>query len=326
MTTRSLLAAALALAVVATSAHAQLTPDRTYYGVDRPIPMTVKKPDGKAGEVAIKLLEAGTAKEVGSAAAAEGPVNLASLFPDLWQKKSSNVVYAQLVIGDEKIGPAVVIQPLADRGMATASPTGAAVFRPTHSAYSGIRAYVERNIVWDTSEGEIEFQLRPDQAPNTCWNFMQLAGGGFYTDIIFHRIINKLPQNGKRFVVQVGDPTGTGGGGPGYSIDLEASRLPHDFGVLSMARTGDPNTNGSQVFVCLSREGTNFLDNQYTAFGQAVRGADVIDKIAKSPTSGAEDRPVNPPLLKSAKLVDAPPYGTGAKPVTAPEAEPANGR
>lgn len=101
--------------------------------------------------------------------------------------------------------------------------------------YSGVREYVEKHIVWDASEGEIEFQLRPDQAPNTCWNYMQLVGGGFYTDIIFHRIINRLPSNGKRFVAQVGDPTSTGGGGPGYFVDLEASRLPHDFGVLSMA-------------------------------------------------------------------------------------------
>ncbi|MBL8877234.1 MAG: peptidylprolyl isomerase [Phycisphaerae bacterium] len=170
----------------------------------------------------------------------------------------------------------------------------------------------------ETDKGVIEFQLRPDVAPNTAWNFRELVGGGFYTDIIFHRIVPKL-QSGHPFVIQVGDPTATGTGGPGYNIDLEQSSLQHDFGVLSMARSGDPNSNGSQVFVCLSRPGTAFLDGNYTTFGQAISGADVIRAIAASPI-GAEGRPTDPmPLIKTATLVDAAPYGTGPKPIT-PEA------
>jgi cyclophilin family peptidyl-prolyl cis-trans isomerase len=185
---------------------------------------------------------------------------------------------------------------------------------------SGLRAYVEQRIVMNTTLGEITFALRPDHAPNTSWNFMDLVKGGFYTDIIFHRIMG--PQNGRGgFMAQVGDPTGTGSGGPGYNIDLENSKLPHDFGVLSMARTADPNTNGSQVFVCFSREGTSFLDGNYCAFAQAVSGADVIKKLeaveVKSPAGGGEpSQPINPPRIISAKLVDAPPFGTGLKPVS----------
>jgi peptidyl-prolyl cis-trans isomerase B (cyclophilin B) len=167
-------------------------------------------------------------------------------------------------------------------------------------------------VVFDTDKGEMEFQLRPDAAPNTAYNFRHLVDGGFYTDIVFHRIVPKLP-NGEPFVIQVGDPTGTGMGGPGYQVDLEPSTLQHDFGVLSNARSGDPNSNGSQVFVCLSRNGTSFLDGQYTSFAQAVRGGDVIRAIAASPT-GPGDKPLDPmPKIKSAKLIDAPPFAGAIK-------------
>ncbi|MCB9861278.1 MAG: peptidylprolyl isomerase [Phycisphaeraceae bacterium] len=154
-----------------------------------------------------------------------------------------------------------------------------------------------------TSKGDIELRLRPDQAPNTCWNFRHLVEGGFYTDIIFHRIV------GPNFVIQAGDPTGMGSGGPGYNFDLEDSKLPHDFGVLSTARSGDPNSNGSQIFICLSRDGTNFLDGRYTSYGQTVRGFDVIREIAAVPVNN--QRPIDPPVWHSAELIDAPPYGTG---------------
>ena len=98
------------------------------------------------------------------------------------------------------------------------------------------------------------------------------------------------------------------------------SRLVHSsftFGVLSMARSGDPNTNGSQFFVCLSRDGTSFLDTQYTTFGECIKGAEVIVKIAATPTN-AEDRPMEPPVIKSVKLIDADPYGTGPARVNRP--------
>jgi len=129
----------------------------------------------------------------------------------------------------------------------------------------------------------------------------RLIEGGFYRNVPFHRV---LPE----FVVQTGDPTGTGLGGPGFSLDLEASTKPHAKGVVSMARSRDPNSAGSQFYVCLSRERTKHLDRQYTAFGDVVEGLAVIDRIAatplKDPRSG---QPVRAPVIKSAKLVPAPP-------------------
>ena len=317
-----LLSAILLVAGISASASAQLVPDRLYYGVDRPIPMTVKVPDGKAGDVQIELLEADTAKVLASAAAQAGGVNLATLFPNLWADKKPDVVFAQLKVGDERIGAAVVIQPMVDRGTATLNPaTKLPQFRMNGQAYCGIRAYSEKHVLLDTTAGEIELAMRPDQAPNSAFNFMSLAGGGFYTDVIFHRVLNQSPAGGG-FVVQVGDPTGTGSGGPGFQVDLEYSKLKHDYGVLSMARSGDPNSNGSQIFICLSRAGCQHLDGAYTAFGQAVKGAEAIKAIAETPV-GADGlgRPKEPPKINKATLIDAPPYGTGPKPLTPPTTE-----
>ncbi|MFG0274399.1 MAG: peptidylprolyl isomerase, partial [Phycisphaerales bacterium] len=99
----------------------------------------------------------------------------------------------------------------------------------------------------------------------------------------------------------------------------ESSTLPHDFGVISMARTNDPDSNGSQVFVCLTRERTQALDGLYTAFGQLVRGASAVVDIAgvelEDPRSG---RPVDPPVITGAYTVPAPPYGEGPEPVARP--------
>jgi peptidyl-prolyl cis-trans isomerase B (cyclophilin B) len=159
--------------------------------------------------------------------------------------------------------------------------------------------------------GSIEFQLRPDAAPNTAWTIMELVKGGLYRDTIFHRVVAKR-KDGTPFVIQGGDPTGTGSGSAGFSYPLENSPLLHDFGVISIARSTDPNTNGCQIFVGLSREGTKHLDSKYAAFGQAVKGGEVILKIAAVPV-GKEDRPNDPPKIKNARLVDAPPYGTGPK-------------
>lgn len=293
----------------------QLTPERLYNGINREIPVQVAVPEGKQGEAVIELLRPVSAEVVSTASVLPGKVNLATLFPVLWNSKTPTVLYAQLSVGGEKIGPALVLQPLVNPRVASMRQgANAPVFGATGDTYSGLRIYVEKFVVLETDRGEIQFQLRPDVAPNTAFNFRHLVEGGFYTDVIFHRIVPAL-ANGHPFVIQVGDPTGSGRGGPGYMIDLEPSTLPHDFGVLSMARSGDPNSNGSQVFVCLSREGTSFLDNSYTTFAQAVSGRDVILDIAASKLNG--ERPADPaPRIVSARLIDAPPFGTGPKPVT----------
>ena len=314
---RSILALGL-LTCAAAGAHAQLTPDREYYGIDRTIPMTIEIPAGVAGEVEITLYQP-DGIEVASAAATEGSVDLNGLFPVLWTATSPITVYAQLLVDEEPIGSPVVLIPMVSPNIATLNGR-AAVFPnrpPQMTVYAGLRAWTDRHIVFTTTLGDIEFRLRPDKAPNTVANFIDLVEGGYYTDIIFHRIIGA--RDGREpFMAQVGDPTGTGGGGPGRFIDLEQSNLPHDFGVLSMARTGDPNTNGGQVFVCFSREGTKFLDTQYCSFAQAVSGTDTILALEAVET-GAQDRPNDPPVLKSAKTIPAPPFGTGPKPLTRPE-------
>lgn len=334
--------AAVALAATATTAIAQLTPERTYYGADRPIPVAVNVP-GEAEGAQITLYHPDGA-EAASADVAPGRVDLAALFPQLWGGEHQHIHYAQLVVGGEGVGAPVVLQPLLTPQYAYAvNRSGEAVIprladpraiqpmfeqeiveavaaqqgmpAPTPQVvYSGIRAWPDKHVVFETSEGDIEFRLRPDEAPNTNWNFLTLAEGGFYTDIIFHRIVAEA-GNGHPFVIQVGDPTGTGAGGPGYFVDLEPTDLPHDFGVLSMARSTEPNSNGSQVFVCLSRPGTAFLDGNYTAFAEAVGGGDVIRAIASAPV-GPGDRPTDPPVLKSARLIDAPPFGTAPEPLS----------
>jgi peptidyl-prolyl cis-trans isomerase B (cyclophilin B) len=111
----------------------------------------------------------------------------------------------------------------------------------------------------DTTKGPMRLTFFPDKAPGHVKNFLALAQIGFYNGVTFHRVI-------KGFMIQGGDPQGTGSGGPGYQIPAEFNDTSHEVGVLSMARTNDPNSAGSQFFICLER--TPHLDRQYTAFGK----------------------------------------------------------
>lgn len=120
--------------------------------------------------------------------------------------------------------------------------------------------------------GEFEILFFPETAPNHVANFVSLARLGFYNGTTFHRVI-------EGFMAQGGDPTGSGSGGPGYTIPAEFSNLPHKRGTVSMARTNDPNSAGSQFFVCFQE--TPFLDGQYTVFGEVTRGMEVVDAIRK---------------------------------------------
>lgn len=302
---------ALALPVLA---NAQISADRAYNGIGRPLMVRVHVPRGKRGDVEIRLLQAVTAETVEKAAVRDGKVDLAKLFPSLWTAKNPHVLYAQLVVGDRKLGPALVLQPMLNPPLSRLAADGKTLeFVPDEDGpmYDGIRAYVDQDIVFDTSLGSMRFRMRPDAAPNTAWNIMELVKGGLYTDTIFHRVVAKR-ADGTPFVIQGGDPTGTGSGGAGWAYPLEKSSLPHDFGVISIARSTDPNTNGCQIFVCLSREGTKHLDGKYAAFGQVIEGAETILKIGAAPV-GKEDRPNDPPKIFRARLVDAAPYGTGPK-------------
>jgi peptidyl-prolyl cis-trans isomerase B (cyclophilin B) len=124
-----------------------------------------------------------------------------------------------------------------------------------------------------TDKGVMKIEFYEQDAPNTVANFIKLAKQGYYDGVTFHRVI-------PNFVIQGGDPTGTGAGGPGYKIDCELTggNQYHDRGVLSMAHAGR-NTGGSQFFICHSRENTAHLDRNHTCFGKVVDGLEVIDAI-----------------------------------------------
>lgn len=150
----------------------------------------------------------------------------------------------------------------------------------------------------DTSMGTILLDLMPEVAPGHVNNMLGLAKIGFYDGVVFHRVI-------KGFMIQGGCPQGTGTGGPGYNIRAEFNATTHEPGVLSMARTSDPHTAGSQFFICLER--VPHLDRQYTAFGKTANAASlaVVKKIGETPT-GAGDRPKQEVKIKTAKVIETP--------------------
>jgi peptidyl-prolyl cis-trans isomerase B (cyclophilin B) len=162
---------------------------------------------------------------------------------------------------------------------------------------------INETAVISTTEGEIVIEFWPDVAPKTVENFKALAKKGFYDGTCFHRVI-------KDFMIQGGDPLTKdlkseacwGTGDPGYKIKAEFSDRHHDRGVISMARSQDPDSAGSQFFIC---HGTpRFLDRQYTAFGKLVKGDDVLEKIATTATR-PQDRPVKRMGVESIKIVAA---------------------
>ena len=135
----------------------------------------------------------------------------------------------------------------------------------------------------ETSAGTIEFELLDEIAPKAAGNFVTLAKKGFYDGVIFHRVV-------PGFVIQGGDPDGTGRGGPGYTFEDEPVTLGYARGTVAMANAG-PNTNGSQFFICL--QDLPQLPPKYTIFGQVLAGLSVVDAIAAGAT-GPGDRPVEP--------------------------------
>jgi peptidyl-prolyl cis-trans isomerase B (cyclophilin B) len=147
-----------------------------------------------------------------------------------------------------------------------------------------------------TNHGPIHVQLYPDDAPKTVNNFVKLANDGFYDRVIFHRVI---PD----FMIQGGDPTGTGSGGPGYSFEDEFNEHKIARGALAMANAG-PNTNGSQFFI-VTTEAAPWLDGKHTVFGRVTDGMDVVDKISELPRD-ARDKPDDDVVIESVTVSDAP--------------------
>jgi peptidyl-prolyl cis-trans isomerase B (cyclophilin B) len=151
-------------------------------------------------------------------------------------------------------------------------------------------------IVLDTNMGKITLDMRPDVAPGHCKNLLALTKIGYYDGLVFHRVI-------KGFMIQGGCPEGTGTGGPGYTIKAEFNATIHEPGVVSMARTSDPNSAGSQFFICLEK--APHLDRQYTAFGKTADAESlaVVKAIGVLPT-GSGDRPVKPVTITKATVVE----------------------
>ena len=158
--------------------------------------------------------------------------------------------------------------------------------------------------VISTTEGDMVVRFWEDVAPKTVENFKKLAKEGFYDGTAFHRIV-------KGFMIQGGDPLSksdndmVGTGGPGYKIKAEFNDKPHVRGVLSMARSQHPDSAGSQFFICLAD--ARFLDRQYTAFGQVVKGDDVLGKIGETPTTrsggGENSKPTKRVGVNSVRIV-----------------------
>jgi len=145
-----------------------------------------------------------------------------------------------------------------------------------------------------TTKGDIDVDVFTDDAPKAAQNFLDLARKGFYNGVIFHRVV-------PGFVVQGGDPTGTGRGGPGYKFDDEPFSGDYERGTVAMANAG-PNTNGSQFFICLA-DLRGSLPKNYTIFGKVTKGLDVVDAIAADPI-GPNDRPNDPVSMTSVDVTD----------------------
>ena len=354
-----LLALLVTLAWTPTAAgqEAGLSAPRLYCGAGRPVPINVDAPDGRTVELV--LLDAANETLAGPTAIQTRSVDLAEVMPEALDVVASRATaaYLQLMIDNEPAGAALVIQPLLSRlvpderrrldprtnqmrtfvdgwadewadeappppadGDATEAGSEDGEPAAPARANSGARVYLDQDVRLETSLGDMLIELRPDAAPNTAWNFRHLTNGGFYDGVLFHRVVPR-DRDGEPFVIQGGDPLGTGYGGPGYWLPLEASTLPHDLGVVSMARADDPDSAGSQFFICLSRTGTARLDGQYCPFARVVGGLDTVKAIAELELRDvARGRPVDPPIVHSATLVPAPPREPGTpRPVEAAE-------
>ncbi|MBM4113955.1 MAG: peptidylprolyl isomerase, partial [Phycisphaerae bacterium] len=314
-----------------------LRSDRIWYPPDGPIWIEVTRPEGSPPLDLVLIARNGTV--LGSTPIDAGRYDAIKMIPQIYPIERA--AWLQLLAGGSPVGQPMVIVPLRTpppcRTMIATRPDGttrytrvigwgdqlldasdasAAALKSSWidgdaPVTSGWRVSPDRDALLHTEAGTIRVAFSPDAAPATVWNFLTLAHEGYFDDTVFHRVV-PLDREGRPFVIQGGDPTSTGDGGPGYNLALEPSDLPHDFGVISMARADEPHSAGSQFFFALSREGTARLDGQYCAFGFAVDGRDAILAMAQSPIQDVRTgRPQQPPRLRAVELVPAPPRTPG---------------
>ncbi|HXH41591.1 MAG TPA: peptidylprolyl isomerase [Thermoanaerobaculia bacterium] len=162
-----------------------------------------------------------------------------------------------------------------------------------------------------TSAGEIDIRFFPDVAPNHVKNFIDLAEKGFYNGTKFHRVIPGFMIQGGDPNTVSGSPSTWGTGGSGKNVAAEFNSISHKRGIVSMARSSDPDSASSQFFIVTSD--STFLDKQYTVFGQVTKGMDIADKIVNAP-KGAQDRPNNPTSIEKIVIRDAKPEEQGPAP------------
>jgi peptidyl-prolyl cis-trans isomerase B (cyclophilin B) len=259
-----------------------LTPQKCWFTPTQPITVSVKS-DTDVTLVLTDFLGKPIAPKGSADVTANQSVDVKSIFPAAGNP-GTYVLYAvakgqaAAPAGPPKdfLGTPLVIEALADHHRDAA---GAMVVHVLPLQYA----------LATTSAGSMTMMFYYDVAPHTVDNFLDLGSKGYFDGVTFHRVV-------PGFVIQGGDPTGTGMGGPGYQIDAEFNDRPHEEGVLSMARASDPNSAGSQFFVCLDYAQTKQLDNHYTAFGKVVDGMDAVKKIAAGkladPASGKPENPV----------------------------------
>jgi cyclophilin family peptidyl-prolyl cis-trans isomerase len=276
-----------------------LIPSKSWYSPEQPINVQIKD---AGGDVTLVLLDF-----VGKVIDAKAPVqvndnttiDLKAHWPQLAQNPGTYLVLAvpKGKAPRDFAGTPLVIHVRADRRR-DALP-GPMVIKVDPLQY----------VVMSTDKGDISIIFYYAVAPNTVNSFLRLAEGGYFDGLSFHRVVSD-------FVIQSGDPRGDGTGGPGYRLEAEFNSREHREGVLSMARQSDPierqgamprpeyaNSAGSQFFICLNYDRTKQLNGLYTAFGQVESGMDVVQSIGKVPTDKKTDRPLEPVLIKSVRVI-----------------------
>jgi peptidyl-prolyl cis-trans isomerase B (cyclophilin B) len=263
-----------------------LIPQKIWFAPSQPINVSVKADNA----ITLTLTDIND-KQLATASAKPGDDDLKALFPAL-SETGTYLVFAGTPT--DFVGTPLVVEVRNDKQQGPA---------PVVVKVEPLR-YAEMT----TSAGKLTCIFDYDVAPNTVDNFLALGSEGYYDGLNFHRIV-------PGFVIQGGDPKGDGSGGPGYSIDEEFNNHPHTEGVLSMARTNDPNSAGSQFFVCLDYHQTQQLDNKYTVFGKVIDGMDAVKKIAATPLADGDGHPVTPQVIQKVEVIavtkDHNPYSAG---------------
>ena len=188
-----------------------------------------------------------------------------------------------------------------DSAATAAAQTESAPAPPAAPKVKPISAYENKIAELHTTAGQINLRFFPDAAPNHVRNFIDLSESGFYAGTKFHRVIPGFMIQGGDPNTKTGAPSTWGMGGSPNNVNAEFNSIPHKRGILSMARTGDPNGASSQFFICVAD--ARQLDNQYTVFGEVTQGMDVVDKIVNAQTRGTT--PVDPVAITKVVVRDA---------------------